>query len=73
MKNREWHGLTLLSSFMWAKNLSSSISPIANDRNNFDYRQWDLWRGKAALTPDRRFVSACSYRLAVRQGLRSTA
>jgi carboxypeptidase family protein len=68
VRNREWRGLTLLSSFMWAKNLSSSISPIANDRNNFDYRQWDLWRGKAALTPDRRFVTAFSYRLPFGKG-----
>ena len=68
LRNREWHGLTLLSSFMWAKNLSSSVSPINNDRNNFDYRQWDLWRGKAAITPDRRFVSAWSYRLPFGRG-----
>jgi len=66
--NREWRDLTLLSSFMWAKNLSSSISPIANDRNNFDFRLWDIWRGKAALTPDRRFVSAWSYRLPFGKG-----
>ena len=55
---------------MWAKNLSSSVSPIANDRNNLDYRQWNLWHGKAALTPDRRFVSAWSYRLPVGKGLK---
>lgn len=70
VRNREWHGLTLMSSFMWAKNLSSSISPIANDRNNFDFRRWDMWRGKAALTPDFRFVSAWSYRLPFGKGLK---
>ena len=35
VKNREWHGLTLLSSFMWAKNLSSSVSPISERQEQF--------------------------------------
>jgi hypothetical protein len=69
VKSREWHGLTVLSSFMWAKNLSSSISPIANDRNNLDFRNWDKWRGKAAITPDFRYVTAFTYRLPFGRGL----
>jgi hypothetical protein len=68
LKSREWHGLTVLSSFMWAKNLSSSISPIANDRNNLDFRNWDSWRGKAAITPDFRYVTAFTYRLPFGRG-----
>lgn len=68
LKSRQWHGLTVLSSFMWAKNLSSSISPIDNDRNNFDFRNWDLWPGKAAITPDFRYVSAISYHLPFGKG-----
>lgn len=68
LKSREWHGLTVMSSFMWAKNLTSSVSPIANDRNNFDFRNWDSWRGKAAITPDFRYVNAFTYRLPVGKG-----
>jgi hypothetical protein len=68
VRNREWRGLSLLASFMWAKNLTSSESPINNDRNNFDFRAWDLWRGKAVLTPDARFISAWSYRLPFGKG-----
>jgi hypothetical protein len=68
VRNREWHGLSLLGSFMWAKNLTSSESPIANDRNNFDFRNWDIWRGKSVLTPDFRFVSAWSFRLPFGKG-----
>lgn len=68
LRNREWHGLSVLSSFMWAKNLTSSESPIANDRNNYDFRNWDLWHGKAVLTPDFRFVTSYSYRLPFGEG-----
>ena len=68
LRNREWRGLSLLSSFMWAKNLTSSESPINNDANNYDFRNWDLWRGKAVLTPDYRFVTAWSYRLPFGKG-----
>lgn len=68
VRNREWHGLSLRGSLMWAKNLTSSESPIANDRNNYDFRNWDLWRGKSVLTPDFRFVTAYSYRLPFGKG-----
>jgi hypothetical protein len=66
--SREWRGLTMRSSFMWSKNLGTSLSPIANDRNNFDFRNWDQWRGKSALTPDSRYVTAYSYRLPFGRG-----
>jgi hypothetical protein len=68
LKSREWRGLTVLSSLMWAKNLSSSISPIANDRNNLDYRNWNSWFGKSVITPDLRYVSALTYRLPFGRG-----
>ena len=66
--SREWRGLTMRSSFMWAKNLSSSQSPIASDASNNDFRNWDIWSGKAFITPDRRFVTAYSYRLPFGKG-----
>lgn len=63
VRNREWNGLSFMANFMWAKNTGSSLSPIANDRNNFDFRNWDIWRGRARITPTARFVSGWSYQL----------
>ena len=57
-----------MANFMWAKNLGTSQSPIGNDRNNFDFRSWDLWKGPAVITPAARFVSGWSYRLPFGRG-----
>ena len=66
--SREWRGLTMRSSYMWAKNLSSSVSPISSDGSNNDFRNWDIWTGKAFITPDRRLVNAYSYTLPFGRG-----
>lgn len=68
VRNREWRGLSFMGSFIWAKNVGSSLSPIANDRNNFDFRNWDIYRGRALLTPTVRFIGAWSYNLPIGKG-----
>ena len=60
--NNNWHGLTYLSSFTFAKNIVSSVLGTSDQGNvhaEFPY----IWEGAAELTPRLRFVNSLSYEL----------
>lgn len=62
IRNNSWRGLTLMSSFTFAKNLVSSYlgnSDQGNVHGGYPY----IWQGPARLTPKFRFVNAFSYQL----------
>jgi hypothetical protein len=62
MRNTGWHGLMLISSFTFAKNIASSVLGLS-DQGNQDANVPYLWRGSARLTPRLRFVNSFSYDL----------
>ena len=62
VRNMQWHGLTLMSSFTFAKNIAS-YSFATNETGNEDIYYAYLWRGVSALSPSRSFVNSYSYQL----------
>jgi hypothetical protein len=62
LRNMQWHGLTLMSSFTFAKNIAS-YSFATNERGNDDIHYAYIWRGPAALSPRLSFVNSFSYQL----------
>jgi|GEM_PF-1353209 len=67
IRNSDWHGLTIQSSFTFAKNIASSIlgtSDQGNAHGAFPY----IWEGPAELTPRLRSVTAFSYALPFGKG-----
>lgn len=67
VKNLEWQGLTIISSFTVAKSLiSSEIGQ--SDIGNTNYRSPYIWAGANPQTPKFRFVSGWSYALPVGKG-----
>jgi hypothetical protein len=65
--NNYWHGLTLQSSFTYAKNIVSSYlgnSDQGNVHGDYPY----IWQGDARLTPRFRLVNAFSYQLPFGKG-----
>src|SRR5690606_18053154 len=63
-------GLTFMSNFMWAKNLTTSRSLIDSDVGNPHYKFYDIWRGRSEFIPTARSVTAWSYRFPFGSGLR---
>jgi hypothetical protein len=67
IRNNNWHGLTVVSSFTFAKNIVSAI--IGNsDQGNQSKDVAYMWRGPARLTPKFRLVNAISYDLPLGPG-----
>lgn len=67
IRNNDWRGLTIQSSFTFAKNIVSSLlgnSDIGNQHGAYPY----IWQGSAELTPRLRSVTAFSYALPVGTG-----
>ncbi len=62
IRNNSWKGLTLLSSFTFAKNLASSVLGTS-DQGNTHYKYAYMWKGPAELTPRLRFVNSFAYDL----------
>jgi hypothetical protein len=67
LRNNSWHGLTLLSSFTFAKNIVSSLLGVS-DQGNQSYQVPYLWRGPGQLTPRLRMVNSFAYDLPFRFG-----
>jgi len=60
LRDSQWKGLTLISSFTFAKNLSSfDLSKQNQGNQSVDYAY--IWRGPAHLTPRLRFTNSWSY------------
>lgn len=67
LRNNNWHGLTFLSSFTFAKNLVSSYLGTSDQGNvHGDYPY--IWEGPARLTPKFRFVNAFTYQVPFGKG-----
>ncbi len=67
IRNSDFHGLTIQSSFTFAKNIASSLlgtSDQGNTHGAFPY----IWEGPAELTPRLRSVTAFSYAIPVGKG-----
>jgi hypothetical protein len=62
VRNMQWHGLTLMSSFTFAKNISS-YSFATNETGNEDIHYAYIWQGPSALSPALSFVNSYSYQL----------
>jgi hypothetical protein len=62
LRNSNWHGLTMQSSFTFAKNIASSILGTS-DQGNVHGKYPYIWQGPAELTPRLRSVTAFSYDL----------
>src|SRR5262249_31604485 len=68
VQNREWHSVSVMANFTWSKNLTTTRSVIDSDIGNQDFRNYDIWRGRANFTPTARFVSGWSYKLPFGKG-----
>jgi hypothetical protein len=69
LRNSNWHGLTLQSSFTFAKNLASAVlgtSDLGNNHGGYPY----IWEGPAELTPRLRSVTSFAYDLPFGKGRR---
>jgi hypothetical protein len=62
IRNMRWRGLTLMSTFTFAKNIAS-YSFATNERGNDDIHYAYIWAGPAALSPRLSFVNSYSYQL----------
>jgi hypothetical protein len=62
VKNNEWHGLTLISNYTWAKNMVSSHWGFS-DIGSQNYRYPYAFAGPYMSTPYHRFVAGYSYQL----------
>jgi hypothetical protein len=72
IRNAGWHGLTLQSSFTFAKNIASSILGTSDQGNvHADYPY--IWEGPAELTPRLRSVTSFAYDLPFGSGRRYAA
>ena len=67
LKNNEWHGLTLLANYTFAKNISSS-NWGSSDQGNQNFRYPYIWAGPYASTPYHRVVAGYTYRLPFGRG-----
>jgi hypothetical protein len=67
IRNTSWRGLTLLSSFTYAKNIVSSYLGTS-DQGNVSADAPYIWQGPARLTPRLRFINALSYDLPFGKG-----
>ncbi len=69
LHNNYWHGLTVQSSFTYAKNIVSSYLGTSDQGNvHGDYPY--IWQGDARLTPRFRFVNAFTYEIPAGKGKR---
>lgn len=62
LRNNNWHGLTYLSSFTYAKNIVSAVlgtSDQGNAHGDYPY----IWEGSAEITPRLRAVNSLTYDL----------
>lgn len=62
IKNREWHGMALLGSWTWAKNLASS-NVASSDQGDTNFRFRYIHAGPSQLTPAQSFRVGYDYRL----------
>jgi hypothetical protein len=62
-----WHGLTLISNFQWAKNITSSYWGYS-DEGNENFRAPYIWAGDYTADPPTKFVMGYSYHLPVGAG-----
>jgi len=62
LKNREWHGLSLIANFTWAKNLVTS-NIAASDQGDTNFRFPYIHAGPSAVTPSRYFTAGYVYSL----------
>jgi hypothetical protein len=69
LKNREWHGLSLIANWTWAKNIATS-NVAASDQGDTNFRFPYIHAGPSALTPTQFFTGGYTYRVPVGPGQR---
>lgn len=62
LKNREWHGLSLIANWTWAKNIMTS-NVIDSDHGDTNFRFPYIQAGLSALTPIQLFTAGYTYSL----------
>jgi hypothetical protein len=67
IRNSDFHGLTLQSSFTFAKNIASGLLGTSDQGNAHGAYPY-IWQGPAELTPRLRSVTSFSYSLPVGKG-----
>ncbi len=67
VRNQTWRGLTVLGSYGFVKNITTSTI-IGSDQGNVHWRYFDIWAGPAEISPVHRFVAAWSYQLPFGKG-----
>jgi hypothetical protein len=72
LRNANWHGLTLQSSFTFAKNLASAVLGTSDQGNAHGAYPY-IWEGPAELTPRLRSVTSFAYDLPFGKGRRYAA
>jgi hypothetical protein len=62
IKNNQWHGLTLLANYSFAKNIASAYW-ASSDQGNTNFRYPYIWAGPYMSTPRHRLVAGYTYLL----------
>jgi len=69
IKNTSWHGLTLMSNFTWAKDITTSLWGQSDQSIVWDYRYANLYAGPNPATPKFRSVTGYSYQIPLGRGM----
>jgi hypothetical protein len=63
VKNTVWHGVTLMSSVTWAKDITTSLWGVSDQAPIWDYKYANLYPGPNPSTPKLRSVTGYSIQL----------
>jgi hypothetical protein len=67
LKNNPWHGLSMMSNFMWAKNLTT-MDASTSEQDSVDFRYPYIWTGPADFTPAKSLTLGYNYTLPFGKG-----